>query len=246
MRRASSLRRAAAAATWSHFEPALSCTAATCSQKGAGRTSRTPQERAQGQLRGFCASAVSKPLEPAQTPEQTPTLYTGPLALTLKRVKLLSLASLVVTTLGAPTLVHLSSPESVSEAAKLALSGTVIAFGCFTTGLLSFFSSPYVLRLALAADGACTVTTLNLLAKPTTVVLHVSEFREPQTVRPLATFTARGKVFFLDGHVANEELLAALGLKKTEVAPPGSESFDDEEEDDLDRRAEQSKGAKRP
>jgi hypothetical protein len=185
-------------------------------------------------------------LEPAQTPEQTPTLYTGPLALTLKRVKLLSLASLVVTTLGAPTLVHLSSPESVSEAAKLALSGTVIAFGCFTTGLLSFFSSPYVLRLALAADGACTVTTLNLLAKPTTVVLHVSEFREPQTVRPLATFTARGKVFFLDGHVANEELLAALGLKKTEVAPPGSDSFDDEEEDDLDRRAEQSKGAKRP
>jgi hypothetical protein len=28
----------------------------------------------------------------------------------------------------------MSSPEAVSEAAKLALSGTIIAFGCFTTG----------------------------------------------------------------------------------------------------------------
>ena len=35
---------------------------------------------------------------------------------------------------GAPVLVFMSAPEAVSDAAKVALSGGVIAFGCFTTG----------------------------------------------------------------------------------------------------------------
>jgi hypothetical protein len=205
-------------------------------------------------------------------------VYVGPLAVTLRRVKarvrhvraaaharrtcltlraravaqLLSLSSLLVTVVGAPALVFQSAPEAVSVAAKIALSSSVIAFGCFTTGalqpahaappagaltrcwpgLLSWFASPYVLRLALGSGGTAEITTLTLLARPETRTIRLSEMKEPQTLRPLATFAAQGRIFFVDGNVADTELLARLGLQKKTVAAPQTGYDSDDEDDD--------------
>ena len=78
-----------------------------------------------------------------------PLIYVGALAETVRRVKvrpaavpasrrspsrrhsaqLLSLTSLVLTVFGAPLLVHMSSPESVSVAVKASLTASLVGFG---------------------------------------------------------------------------------------------------------------------
>ena len=171
-----------------------------------------------------------------------------------RRAQLLSLGSLTVTTVGAPLLVFMSAPEGVSEMAKVSLSGTVVLFGCFTTGapralaepdaassrrhapvdaaLLSYFASPYVLRLLLNSDDTATVTTMDLLARQRSVTVRLDEMREPRTMRPLATFEARGRIYFVDGNVANSDLLLRMGLQKKDITPsqPLYDSDDDEDE----------------
>ena len=90
-----------------------------------------------------------------------------------------------------------------------------------------------MLRLELGEDGNATITTLDLFARPRTVVIQMHELREPRTLRPLATFAARGYTYFLDGNVANADLLARLGLQKKHQPALTSEGFDsDEDEDD--------------
>ena len=146
------------------------------------------------------------------------------------RAKLLSLSSMLVTTVGAPLLVFLSAPEGVSEMAKISLSGTVVLFGCFTTALLSYFASPYTLRLNINSDDTATITTMDLLARPRTVTIRLDEMREPRTLRPLATFESRGRVFFVDGNIADSALLLRMGLQKKENEDITYDSDDDDEE----------------
>ncbi len=100
------------------------------------------------------------------------------------------------------------------------------AIGVFTTALLQWFASPYVLRLVLDGEHA-TVTTLNLLAQPQTRTFSIQDMREPQTMRPLATFEVDGRIYFVDGNTADERLLAKLGLKKTVIKQPAEEEEDD-------------------
>lgn len=197
------------------------------------------------------SAAAAQDAPPAS--EQSATQYVGPLAVTLRRVKvrtrraaacharsadaawsahqLLSLGSLLVTTVGAPLLVFLSAPEGVSEMAKISLSGTVVLFGCFTTALLSYFASPYVLRLHLSSDDTATATTMDFLAREKTTTLRLDEMREPRTLRPLATFEARGRIFFIDGNVADAALLQRMGLQKKENEPMPT-GYDTDDEDD--------------
>ncbi len=98
--------------------------------------------------------------------------------------------------------------------------------------MLSWFASPYVLRLELGDDDTATVTTLTLLARPQTSSIRRSEMREPQTLRPLATFAAQGRIFFIDGNVANAALLARLGLQKKPIPVEQSSGYDSDDEDD--------------
>ena len=155
-------------------------------------------------------------------------------------MQLLSLGSLLVTTVGAPLLVFLSAPEGVSEMAKISLSGTVVLFGCFTTALLSYFASPYVLKLSLNSDDTFTVTTMDLLARPRTATIRLDELREPRTLRPLATFEARGRIFFIDGNVADGALLQRMGLQKKDNEPLQS-GYDDSDEDEDDAPKKKAK-----
>jgi hypothetical protein len=154
-------------------------------------------------------------------------VYEGALAVTVRRVKLLSLSSLVATVAGAPLLVHLSSPDSVTVGAKFLITATLVTFGVFTTALLSWFASPYVIRLEINGD-TVTATTLNLLAKQTTRTFRIAEMGEARTMRPLATFEAQGQVFFIDGNTADERLLNKLGLKKAQIKPSEEQADDDD------------------
>ena len=65
--------------------------------------------------------------------------------------QLLSLSSLALTVVGSPLLIYLSSPAGMSSGAKAGIVLTLCSFGCFTTALLQWFVSPYVLRLRRVA-----------------------------------------------------------------------------------------------
>ena len=64
----------------------------------------------------------------------------------MRNVKLLSLASLAATVCGTPLLLELASPDMLPEA-KMTISLVVDGFGTFTTALLQWFVSPYVLTM---------------------------------------------------------------------------------------------------
>ena len=85
------------------------------------------------------------------TDATTREAYVAALGDTVRKVKVLSLASLAATVVGCPTFVELSQPELAFEA-KAAVNATVIGFGGFTTALLQWFISPYVRSMRLDAS----------------------------------------------------------------------------------------------
>jgi hypothetical protein len=73
---------------------------------------------------------------------------------------------------------------------------------------------------------------MDFLAREKTTTFRLDEMREPRTLRPLATFEARGRIFFVDGNVADAALLQRMGLQKKENEPmqTGYDDSDDEDE----------------
>jgi hypothetical protein len=239
-------RQLASCARQTHDAPALEPPGQAASRFAADRLAYTSagERRHPHRFVGFAASSLSsrrlytsptdQPAAPGGAVSSSDTgeepesarVYEGGLAVTVRRVKLLSLSSLAATVVGAPLLVHLSSPEAVTVGAKVMITGTLMFFGVFTTALLQWFASPYIIRLEL--DGQqVSATTFNVLARPHTKVFTIADMQEAKTMRPLATFQAHGKVYYIDG-TADERLLAKLGLKKTPIKEPAQ----DEDEDD--------------
>ena len=71
-------------------------------------------------------------------------------------------------------------------------------------------------------------TVLNILAQRKVMHFKVEDVGQPETSRPLATFAARGKIFYLDTNVVDERLLEKLGIRKQVFTKPK----EDDEEDD--------------
>lgn len=131
------------------------------------------------------------------------------------------------TVFGAPLLIELSTSEAVTPLAKASVTAGLVCFGTFTTALLSWFVSPYVIRLTVDGDKVC-ATTLNVLAQQRSSQFLISDMQEPQTMRPLATFQANGKIFFIDANTADPDVLKRLGLRTKEIPQQASEDSDDD------------------
>jgi len=140
------------------------------------------------------------------TPNEETTRPTGPtyeahLAETVRNVKLLSLASLAATVCGTPLLLELASPGMLPEA-KMTVSLVVDGFGTFTTALLQWFVSPYVLTMrvekeALGED-VVVVEKLTLFARRFEDRFPASAMREAETTRPLVTWEANGTFHYVE------------------------------------------------
>ena len=96
--------------------------------------------------------------------------------------------------------------------------------GFATTALLQWFCSPYVLRLEVVGEQVV-ASTLNVFAQPTASTFPLSAMKEPETMRPLATFQVGRKIYFIDG-TASDALLLRLGLRKQEHKPLYEEDED--------------------
>mmetsp|Transcript_32638 Transcript_32638/g.45300 ORF Transcript_32638/g.45300 Transcript_32638/m.45300 type:complete len:287 (+) Transcript_32638:164-1024(+) len=167
------------------------------------------------------------------SPEQTPysdeevnnhsppvpeLVYEGLLSTTVHRVKMLSVASCFLTTVGAPVIVGLSRPD-LAFGMQVATATSLAMFGLFTTGVLQWFISPYVLRMhvVLNDDPGCKalnckaclllkVTRLTMFARETTDDVLLSSIVPTNTFKPLATFQARNRIYFFDKSQWNPEM----------------------------------------
>jgi len=135
--------------------------------------------------------------------------YEGTWNSSVKRVKLLSLTSCLLTSVGAP-IVALLGGEKVGLQAAMAC--TVVIFGVTTTGMLHWFTGPYVHKLWHDADrGEVTLETLSVFAKPECTRFALTDVQIPTTIHPLASFSVGDRVFYVDEELfADKALLAKL------------------------------------
>lgn len=141
---------------------------------------------------------------------EQPVVYEGPFAGAVRRVKKLSLFSCCCAVAAGPIILGLDAQNTLQ--AKLMIAGTLTSFGVFTTGLMHWFTHPYVQRLVYHPQtDEVEVTNLSLFAKPTTRRFHLAEAREADTVHPLTSFEVQGEYYYIDAeHFPYKALLARL------------------------------------
>ncbi len=163
-------------------------------------------------------------------------MYEGPFGKTVTNLKRLSIASCAATTLTSPLLVALTSDVATPMTMKAAIAATICSFGMFTTGLLHWFTSPYVQRLVHhAGTNEVTLETKGMLGGTVTTVVQLDKDIQPaNTMQPLSTFQvlfvwtiicgnksvmasyiintqAKGRVFYVDAdNFADKQLLMKL------------------------------------
>ena len=137
------------------------------------------------------SSSSSSPASTAAT-----VAYTGPLAATVTRLKRLSLFSCALTTASAPAIASLEATAGAGGAAQAGVALTIAAFGAATTGLVQWFTGPYVHALAAhaASPGVVHVTTLDFFARRRTAALALADVRPPTSVHPQAGAGVGGAV----------------------------------------------------
>ncbi|KAI8472571.1 MAG: hypothetical protein J3K34DRAFT_375973 [Monoraphidium minutum] len=185
--------------------------------------SRGPGQPHQQLRRSSSQSEASTSAQQQQEEEQQPagggdgfvTCYTGFFAANHRRLKLASLVNTAASLAACPAVVLLSD---ASPTARVLVAVSVAGFGVGTTLGLHWFTSPYVHELQLRRGGggggggeALRAKTLTMLGRPRWAEFGLDEVQHPDSLRPLATFKARGRFYYIDrGSVADADLLQRL------------------------------------
>lgn len=145
--------------------------------------------------------------------------YQGPFSAAVTKVKKLSLFSCACA-VGAGPVMLLLDGGATSATATMGLAGTLSAFGITTTGLLHWFTHPYVHKLSVRGDRTLKIETLNFFARPVVDIVPLDnvEGGAENSMHPLSTFMAHKKVFYIDrDFFADKDVLDILD-------PPGEET----------------------
>ncbi|KAK9833075.1 hypothetical protein WJX74_006371 [Apatococcus lobatus] len=134
----------------------------------------------------------------AVSPRQNFVQYQGPLSQAVRRVKLLSVFSCASAFAAAPLILGLDSGLE-TLAAKASVASTLCCFGMFTTGLMHWFTGPYVHQLTYdRSTQRFSAKTMSLLARPVHTSFSAQDVRYPQSLRPNVTFQVGNQFFALD------------------------------------------------
>jgi hypothetical protein len=152
--------------------------------------------------------------QPLDTPPDF--FYEAPFRVSVRRLKILSLFSCACAIFGGPVIVFLD--QSAALSAKISLAAALSSFGILTTGILHWFTKPYLQNLShWKATDTVEITALNVLAKPKAIRFKVGETTEPKSVHPLTSFEIYGKYYFVDpDNFRNNELLERMAPAQME------------------------------
>ncbi len=148
----------------------------------------------------------------------TSFIYEGPFSNAVKKVKHLSLFSCFVTLSSCPVMFLLDPATLVEGAAatsmtaRMSLAATLSTFGLGTTGLLHWFTYPYIHRLSYDGKGF-DIETATFLAKKKVdrIPLEEIEAGAPGSMHPLSTFKASGRIYYIDKeYFFDKQLLSIL------------------------------------
>jgi len=129
--------------------------------------------------------------------------YVGRLKDTIRGVKVLSVSSCVVTSVAAPIIMVTNSASVAANVTAL----TFAVFGLFTTTLLTWATSPYVMRMRfLPAEQQFEIESLSVIARTKRTRFAADEVgkkadsaRVSGSMRPFVTFGVKGQrqLFFV-------------------------------------------------
>lgn len=169
---------------------------------------------------------VESPLTPPLLPLSTDVHYLGPLSSSHKILKRVSLANTMIACMAAPYI--MTSAESISYVSRIGLSTSLVFFGLITTAALHWITVPYVHELKFQASSQMIdVRTTTLLGTSRWRSFHLDEVKPLPWNRPVATFMARDRFYYIDIYsFPDEDLLKKLS---PDDVPPG---FKDDPDDD--------------
>ena len=173
-------------------------------------------------IRGFCSlppspSSVNQEKEsPGSScsekaaPLSTDCHYLGPLASSHKILKRVSLGNTLIACAAAPYI--MASAESISYVSRVGLSSSLVFFGLLTTAALHWITVPYVHELKFTAESKMIdVRTTTLFGLSRWRSFHLDEVKPLPWNRPVATFMARDRFYYIDIYsFPDEDLLKKL------------------------------------
>ena len=150
------------------------------------------------QLRLFSDARINHASSPSPPSNPSPGyIYEAPFSSAVRKVKRLSLFSCFCALGAGPVIMGLDAGSTFT--ATVSIAGTLASFGIFTTGLLHWFTSPYTHKLVYdPKTESIDVTTLDMLGRSRTQTIKVADVKEADSVHPLSSFGADGKIFYLD------------------------------------------------
>lgn len=138
-------------------------------------------------------------------------VYSGPLAKSVKAIKLFSITTAVCAVSFCPIFIYFGNPAT-PIIARIALSALVTTVGLSTTFILHWFIKSYVTKLYYnRSTQIATIETLSIFGRKLSSQFHVSKAAPPNDVSAFSTFQANGKHFFLHTEIFEDpELLKQL------------------------------------
>lgn len=171
------------------------------------------------------STSTSPSTEKFKTNQAGGYIYEAPFSVAVRRVKKLSLFSCACAVAAGPVILGLDGGPTTLTA-KLSIAGTLTSFGVFTTGLLHWFTHPYVHKLVHdPKENTIDIDVLDLLGRSRTRHIRVADVKEADSVHPLSSFAADGHVFYLDkDHFKDKTLLEKLVPSPPPPAAEGEEA----------------------
>eukprot|EP00750_Incisomonas_marina_P032481 INCI919.1.p1 GENE.INCI919.1~~INCI919.1.p1 ORF type:complete len:309 (-),score=37.36 INCI919.1:375-1226(-) len=146
-------------------------------------------------------STWENPLAPSATqPEKTPVfekIYVGVFADAVKYLKVISLTSCGFTLLAAPLLVAFGD-ESLSLTTRILVSTGIAGAGVFSTAILNWVTSPYVIDMLLEDGKTVHLRTRSLFGKFIPHQFPVESVGPKIGSHPFAVFGAQGQNYYVD------------------------------------------------
>ncbi|KAJ7287898.1 hypothetical protein O6H91_04G048000 [Diphasiastrum complanatum] len=152
------------------------------------------------QHKWVCQQPSIQPNKERPTSEMSSQLviYEGHMSDVLRRVKVLSFTTCSLTAAGSPIITFFMYP-GVSVFVKAAIASSMIILSASTTLGLHWFAGPYVHRLTWEPGSEqFDVKMLSWMGTYFNRTISIADVEAPDTQRPLVTFAAKGRFYFVD------------------------------------------------